>query len=218
MPLTCALCPVEKILTHPQKRVRRQQNAPEHTVWTDTIGTIYTTPINGMWHMLKFIDLISRYVFAVPITSRAQIHMEVENILIDISDKLNTNVLRAHSDNGKKLVPHNMRITLRKRGLLYASMAPYHPQENSIVQRFNKTVMTAVHGALAHSDLIHRYWTFLSRNACKIGQLQNACVDHEQLVTHAMTDCKDFYKVTTYSSQKLNRVYKSSYITKNEFW
>lgn len=62
------------------------------------------------------------------------------------------------SDNAREFQRNEMNILYNKKGIEYRSNTPHQPQEDSMAERINRTLVTATRAALHHSKMDDSFW------------------------------------------------------------
>ncbi|SGZ16041.1 BQ5605_C029g10723 [Microbotryum silenes-dioicae] len=69
-------------------------------------------------------------------------------------------IKRVRTDNGTKFTNKLIAADFQSQGILHETSAPYTPQQNGTVERFNGSLMAIVHAVLAASKLSWKYWSY----------------------------------------------------------
>jgi len=122
---------------------------PFHIISIDLVGPL-TPPVGGYTHLLTAIDWATRWPEAIPIKSTT-----AETVV----DALVNQVFSRHSfpeklisDNGPQFRSELMARIGRCCGVQHIFVTPFHPESNGRIERFHRTLKTAIRSFLSTSD------------------------------------------------------------------
>lgn len=136
-------------------------SAPFHTIQMDLIdlGQFADPPLK---FLLTAIDTFSKYAFAEPLSSKAEVPVSkaIIKVLDDIDKVRKDNSLSAEtypvkvikSDNGKEFKNKRLTPLLSERGITQVYGTPHTPQGQGLVERFNKTLKELIKKNLLLTD------------------------------------------------------------------
>lgn len=75
--------------------------------------------------------------------------------------RLGTTLSRVRCDNAAEYLPGDLRRWMANRGTPLDPTIPHSPQENSVAERLNRTIMSRVRATLASAKLpFDRFWHY----------------------------------------------------------
>ena len=124
-----------------------------------------TTSSQGSRYFVTFIDTKTRFITVYFLHNRAAI----PDVTIRHMEYIHT----AHgkyprffrSDNAREYTSSTLQKALSARGITHITTAPYTPQQNSLAERINLTLMDTVRANLTHSNLSDKNWQFALMDA-----------------------------------------------------
>ncbi|SCZ88747.1 BZ3500_MvSof-1268-A1-R1_Chr2-1g04610 [Microbotryum saponariae] len=94
-------------------------------------------------------------------------------------------IKRVRTDNGNEFTNKLIGADFQSQGILHETSAPYTPQQNGTVERFNGSLMAIVRAVLAASKLSWKYWSYAMEYATFVANR----------VLHSKLDGKTAYEV-----------------------
>ena len=107
---------------------------------------------------MTFIDTGSRYAMVHFLKNRRNIPTLIESTLQLIAKQTGSYPQIFRTDNAKEYKSASAQQVYQKNFLHFTTTTPYSPQENSIAERLNQTLVNAAKAALFHSKLPPHYW------------------------------------------------------------
>ena len=162
--MTCSACAIAKIKAAPHKPSEHDHQIGEH-ISSDVCGPLPITSKQGNRYFVTFIDTKTRYITVYFINNRTTI----PNITVDHMEYIHTMQGKYprffRSDNAREYTSSTLKQHLSIRVITHITTAPYTPQQNSIAERINHTLMDTVRATLAHSRLDDSNWQYAMMDA-----------------------------------------------------
>lgn len=158
-PFTCSGCAIGKKSAAPFRRATRQISIGTH-LHTDICGPIPTPSLEDNKYFITFLDEGSRYqnIHCAPTKSEAAAFIK-EHITI-------TNHITPHpnehftSDNAKEFYSKSLTAVYDQHHIVTNPTIPHTPQENSLAERINRTIMNTARATLLSSNLPLELWDY----------------------------------------------------------
>ena len=161
--ITCNACANSKQHPAPHKRTQHHYH-PGAYISSDTCGPIRPTSTHGNNHILTMICAASRYVFVRFLKDRKDIPQHIDNILHQIRTKHHKPLQHFRTDNAKEYVSTRITDIYKNHNVTHHLRTPHQPQENSIAERINRTIMESARALLSAAKLSDQYWEDAARD------------------------------------------------------
>ncbi|WVZ64516.1 hypothetical protein U9M48_014018 [Paspalum notatum var. saurae] len=147
----CSACQAGKQVanTHPSKTFM-STSRPLELLHMDLFGPTTYTSIGGNNYGFVIVDDFSRYTW---FAKRAQ-------------NEFNTSIVKIRSDNGREFDNTNIEEYCDEVGIKHEFSATYTPQQNSVVERKNRTLITLARSMLDEYGTSEKFWAEAINTAC----------------------------------------------------
>lgn len=92
------------------------------------------------------------------IHSRAQVATQLIQTVESPNKFLKQHHTILTTDNAKEYTSQYFQRYLASKGIHFHPFTPHTPQENSLAERLNRTIMNSARDALEHSQILSGYW------------------------------------------------------------
>lgn len=160
VPMHCSSCSVAHFQRAPHHG-HSPRPPPGHTLVTDMAGPLgdgKSTP--GRYrHFLTVTELATRMRFIYLMRSRSEAGAKIREAIITIERHFGHRVSRVRCDNASEYLSKELLSWYAERGTHVDPTVPDSPQENSISERLNRTLMARVRATINAAGLdFSKYW------------------------------------------------------------
>ncbi|KAI3745001.1 hypothetical protein L1987_58101 [Smallanthus sonchifolius] len=141
---------------------------PLELLHMDLFGPISIRSIGGKLYCLVITDDYSRFSWVKFLSSKAETTELVQYLILGLENLFNLKVRRIRSDNGSEFKNSKMGLFCLQKGIHHEFSAPYVPQQNSVVERKNRTLVETARTMLADSKLPVNFWAEAVNIACHV--------------------------------------------------
>ena len=132
-------------------------------VSSDVCGPIPKTSTHGNKYIMTFLDCTSRYAYAHFTATRKSVLSFIVTMVAIVRCLHDKTPHVITTDNAKEYVSSAAQHFHAQEGITLRPTLPYTPQENSLAERFNGTLLAAVRSTLHHAKLPDEYWEDAAR-------------------------------------------------------
>ncbi|GJW22070.1 retrovirus-related pol polyprotein from transposon TNT 1-94 [Tanacetum coccineum] len=163
----CSACQLGKSKKFSHKPKSENTNMEVlHTLHMDLCGPMRVQSINGKKYILVIVDDYSRFTWVKFLRSKDETPEFVINFLKQIQVGLNKTVRYIRTDNGTEFVNQVMSKYYEGVGIFHQKSVPRTPQQNSVVERRNRTLVEAARTMLIFSKAPMFLWAEAVATAC----------------------------------------------------
>nr|GFA92376.1 hypothetical protein [Tanacetum cinerariifolium] len=163
----CSTCQLGKSKNHTHKpKVENTNLKVINTLHMDLCGPMRVQTINGKKYILVIVDDYSRFTWVEFLRSKDETLDVVIKFIIQIQVGLNKTVRYVRTDNGIEFVNHTMTEYYERIGIFHQKSVPRTPQQNSVVERWNRTLVEAGRTMLIFSKASMFLWVEAVATAC----------------------------------------------------
>lgn len=156
-PFTCQPCRYAKQKSAPHYRTTHIY-APGQAISSGVAGPIN---VDGKRideaYFVTCLDAASRYSLCIPIVYRTMILPFIEESIIQFISVFNRPASIFVSYNAREYISTDMKKLLQDFNIQHQPSTPYQPQDNSLAERLNQTLLNAVRAAIYTADLTPSY-------------------------------------------------------------
>jgi hypothetical protein len=125
----------------------------------DELGRIVTIKsIGGAKYIMNIICHHSRFVFTVPLATKAAATQQIINVINYIKTQYHVAVQCVHSDGGGEFCNSKLKDYYAANGIVQSLSPPYSPSTNGTVERCNQTILLMVKTMLNSSGAPSYLW------------------------------------------------------------
>ncbi|GJW12289.1 retrovirus-related pol polyprotein from transposon TNT 1-94 [Tanacetum coccineum] len=163
----CSACQLGKSKKHTHKPKTENTNLEVlNNLHIDLCGPMRVQTINGKKYILVIIDDYSRFTWVKFLRSKDETPTVVIKFLKQIQVGLNKTVRFIRFDNGTKFVNKTLYDYYESVGIFHQKTMPRTPQQNGIVERWNRTLVEAARTMLIFSKVPMFLWAEAVATAC----------------------------------------------------
>jgi len=162
--ITCTGCAVGKQVSAPFHSRPRIASLCSH-IHTDICGPFRVESLDKNLYFATFIDEFSRYLH-VHIAPRKNLAAAyIKDFISHIHHTTPYRITDITMDNGREYFSKDLQTFYNQNHVTTHPTTPYTPQENSIAERVNRTLLETVRSMLHSSKLPHHLWDYALRAA-----------------------------------------------------
>ncbi|GJS29215.1 retrovirus-related pol polyprotein from transposon TNT 1-94 [Tanacetum coccineum] len=155
----CSACQLGKSKKHTHKPKTENTNLEVlNTLHMDLCGPMRVQTINGKKYILVIVDDYSRFTWVKFLRSKDETPTVVIKFLKQIQVGLNKTVRFIRTDNGTEFVNKTLYDYYESVGIFHQKTVPRTPQQNSVVERRNRTLVEAAQIMLIFSKASMFLW------------------------------------------------------------
>ncbi|GJV53810.1 retrovirus-related pol polyprotein from transposon TNT 1-94 [Tanacetum coccineum] len=132
----------------------------------DLCGPMRVESINGKKYILVIVDDYSRFTLVKFLRSKDEAPEAIIKCIKNIQVRLNATVHNVRTDNGTEFVNKTLRDFYENVGISHQTLVARTPQQNSMVEIRNRTLMEAAHTMLIFSKAPLFLWAEAIHTAC----------------------------------------------------
>ncbi|CAI7880360.1 unnamed protein product [Closterium sp. NIES-54] len=171
-PPNCTVYP-EAVLSHqplPLLEPRTNRYAKQEKVYSDFLNVGHCGS-NDELYTLTFVDVGMRYVWVVNVEACSRAYEVFRPWLAHAQRQSREKLKIWQSDGATEFRSKEMQDYLAKKGIEHHVSLPYAHQQQGIVERTNRTLMTKVRALMKQSKLPPTYWTYAMHHAVRVHNL-----------------------------------------------
>ena len=158
----CESCAVGKGVakrTSKEKPERCTAAANLERLHSDICGPVLPASRKGNTSFILFIDEKTRAINGYAIKAKSQAPDKIESAILEFERRDRRHkVQRLRCDNAKELISKRVQEMLLKRGIVPETSAPYSPNQNGLVERYNRTVLEMIRCLLHQANFPAYLW------------------------------------------------------------
>ena len=132
---------------------------PGHTIAVDIAGGLPST-FNNASMFLTIVEIHTRMLFVTLLSRKSESEDIIFNTIQRIERHFDRPIARVRCDNAKEFLTKSLIAKLAARATTLDPTVPHSPQENSIAERINRTLLSRVRTALSTAALpFQTYWS-----------------------------------------------------------
>ncbi|GJR64338.1 retrovirus-related pol polyprotein from transposon TNT 1-94 [Tanacetum coccineum] len=132
----------------------------------DLCGLMRVASVNGKKYSLAIVDDYSRFTWVKFLRSKDEAPDFIIKFLKMIQVRLKVTVRRIRTDNGTEFVNQTLREYYEKIGISHETSIARSPQQNSVVERRNRTLIEAARTMLIYAKALLFLWAEAVATAC----------------------------------------------------
>lgn len=125
---------------------------------SDICGPIKPRSHHGNSYFIIFIDLASRYLIVYFMKDGQNVARYIQDCINETKSITGQPPHILRTDKAKEYTSKLAKDIYRIHGIQFTTIIPHSPQQNSIAERINNTLMAAARASLKHSELPNAYW------------------------------------------------------------
>jgi transposase InsO family protein len=147
-------------------RPPRLHAKPLELLHMDLFGPISYKSIGGNLYCLIIIDDYSRYTWTLFLGDKSETLKIFKTFARRAQREYNFQIVKIRSDNGSEFKNMNIEDWRYKEGVKHEFSATYTPQQNGVVERKNKTLITLARAMLDDYGTPERFWAEAINTTC----------------------------------------------------
>jgi len=124
----------------------------------DLRGHMHVPFANGNKYIMTFIDDYTRMCWVYLLKDKSQVLETFKIFHVWIQNKAQSHIGSLRTDNGREYTSNEFEIYLRQHGIKHQTTVPYNPQQKSVVERMNMTLLNMVHSMMFFKNVIFMFW------------------------------------------------------------
>jgi transposase InsO family protein len=163
----CSACQAGKQVGahHPHKNIMTTDRSFE-LLHMNLFGPIAYISIGGSKYCLVIVDDYSRFTWVFFLQVKSQTQETLKGFLRRAQNEFRLRIKKIRSDNGTEFKNSQIEGFLEEDGIKHEFSSPYTPQQNSIVERKNRTLLDMARIMLDEYKALDRFWAEAINTAC----------------------------------------------------
>lgn len=154
----CSSCRQGKATRKPFKLIGEERSRRiGELLHTDIWGPSQTTTMNEERYYLTIIDDFSHFTVVYQLRNKNEADDYIIKYVLELQNR-NVKVSRLRSDNGKEFCTSKLRKFCESHGLKQEYTCTYTPQQNSVAERMNRTILDKVRCMFIDTNLPKSLW------------------------------------------------------------
>nr|GEZ48741.1 zinc finger, CCHC-type [Tanacetum cinerariifolium] len=165
----CDVCLIGKHSRAPfPKKAKARSTSPLDLVYGDLCGPITPPTPSRKKYILLLADDYSRYMWAYFLNTKDQAFDNYKEFKKSIENELRTTLKMLRTDRGGKFTSKEFMQYRRENDIARQLTAPYSPQQNGVVERRNRTIMSTTRCMMKATSIPQNFWAEAVRHAIYI--------------------------------------------------
>ncbi|WVZ75084.1 LOW QUALITY PROTEIN: hypothetical protein U9M48_023175, partial [Paspalum notatum var. saurae] len=163
----CSACQAGKQVanTHPGKTFM-STSRPIELLHMDLFGPTTYTSIGGNNYGFVIVDDFSRYTWVYFLEDKTEVAHVFSKFAKRAQNEFNTSIVKIRCDNGKEFDNTSIEEYCDEVGIKHEFSAIYTPQQNGVVERKNRTLITLARSMLDEYGTSEKFWAEAINTAC----------------------------------------------------
>jgi len=163
----CSACQAGKQVanTHPTKAYV-STSRPLELLHMDLFGPTTYASIGGNLYCLVIVDDFSRYTWVFFLQDKSEVTSIFKKFAKKAQNEYQVPLIKIRSDNGTEFVNSKIEEYCDEMGIKHELSATYTPQQNGVVERKNRTLITMARTMLDEYDTHEKFWAEAINTAC----------------------------------------------------
>jgi transposase InsO family protein len=164
--MICSVCQVGKQagVHHPHKNIMTTER-PLELLHMDLFGSIAYISIGGSKYCLVIVDDYSPFTWLLFLQEKSQTQETLKKFLRQAQNEFGLRIKKIRSDNGTEFKNSQIEGFLEE-DIKHEFSSPYTPQQNSVVERKNRTLLDMARTMLDEYKTLNRFWAEAINTAC----------------------------------------------------
>ncbi|GJW20080.1 ribonuclease H-like domain, reverse transcriptase, RNA-dependent DNA polymerase [Tanacetum coccineum] len=165
----CDVCLIGKHSRAPfPKKAKARSTSPLDLVYGDLCGPITPPTPSGKKYIFLLVDDYSRYMWVYFLKSKDQAFDTFKEYKKSIENELRTTLKMLRTDRGGEFTSNEFTQYCKENGIARQLTAPYSPQQNGVVERRNRTIMSTTRCMMKATNMPQNFWAEAVRHAIYI--------------------------------------------------
>ncbi|KAD7117108.1 hypothetical protein E3N88_04376 [Mikania micrantha] len=156
---------------------------PLDLVYRDLCGPISPSTNSGKKYVFLIVDDCTRYMWAYFLESKDQAFENFKEFKLMVENEVGTRLKMLRTDRGGEFTSNEFSQYCKDNGIARQLTAPYSPQQNGLVERRNRTIMSTTRSMLKASNMPQNFWGEAVRHAIYV---------LNRVPTKALTNCTPY--------------------------
>ncbi|WVZ52304.1 hypothetical protein U9M48_003377, partial [Paspalum notatum var. saurae] len=163
----CSACQAGKQVgvPHPAKNIITTSR-PLELLHMDLFGPVAYISIGGNKYGLVIVDDYSRFTWVFFLSDKGETQEVLKKFMTRAQNEYEVKIKKVRSDNGKEFKNTGVEEYLDEEGIKHEFSVPYTPQQNSVVERKNRTLIEAARTMLDEYKTPDNFWAEAVNTAC----------------------------------------------------
>nr|GEU82380.1 hypothetical protein [Tanacetum cinerariifolium] len=160
----------------------------------DLCGPMRVASINGKKYILVIVDEYSRYTWTLFLRSKDETPEVLKEFLMMIQRNLQALVINVRTDRGMEFINKTLYAFFEEEGIERQTFTARTPEQNSVVERRNRTLVEATRTMLSASKLLLFFWAEANATTCYTQNRSIIIPTHDKMAYHIINDRKPSIK------------------------
>nr|GEV32446.1 hypothetical protein [Tanacetum cinerariifolium] len=160
----------------------------------DVVISLPKLNINGKKYILVIVDDYSRYTWTLFLRSKDETPEVLKEFLTMIQRNLQASVITVRTDRGTEFLNKTLNALFKEEGIEHQTSTARTPEQNSIVERRNRTLVEAARMMLSASKIPLFFWAGAIATACYTQNQSIIISTHDKTPYHIINDRKPSIK------------------------
>nr|GEY12095.1 putative ribonuclease H-like domain-containing protein [Tanacetum cinerariifolium] len=156
----------------------------------DLCGPMQVASINGKKYILVIVDDYSRYTWTLFIGSNDETPKVLKDFLTMIQRNLQALVITVCIDRGTEFLNKTLNAFFKEKGIEHQTSTARTPEQNGVVERWNRTLVEDARTTLSASQLPLFFWAEAIATACYTKNRSIIIPTHDKTPYHIINDMK----------------------------
>nr|GEV49421.1 NB-ARC domains-containing protein [Tanacetum cinerariifolium] len=150
------------------KKAKARSTSPLDLVYGDLCGPITPPTPSGKKYIFLLVDDYSRYMWEYFLNTKDQAFDTFKEFKKSIENELRTTLKMLRMDRGGEFTSKEFMQYCKENGIARQLTAPYSPQQNRVVERRNRTIMSTTRCMIKATSIPQNFWAEAVRHAIYI--------------------------------------------------
>ncbi|GKE72957.1 zinc finger, CCHC-type containing protein [Tanacetum coccineum] len=165
----CDVCLIGKHSRAPfPKKAKARSTSPLDLVYGDLCGPITPPTPFGKKYIFLLVDDYSRYMWAYFLSTKDQAFDTFKEFKKSTENELKTTLKMLRTDRGGEFTSNEFTQYCKENGIARQLTAPYSPQQNGVVERRNRTIISTTRCMMKETNMPQKFWAEAVRHAIYI--------------------------------------------------
>ncbi|CAI7831859.1 unnamed protein product, partial [Closterium sp. NIES-54] len=138
-------------------------------VHMDVVGPTRAPSLSGSCYFLTIVDDHTRAVWVYPLKTKGEVAAAVLKEWMPRAQRESAHKVKViRNDNGGEFIGANFEEVLKNKGIQHQLTVPYHPQQNGVAERFNRTLQEGARTLLGRAGLLDPFWVTALRQVALV--------------------------------------------------